>query len=1007
VSSPCLHGAKVINSAVWFLLIAFSLQLLAACSRSKPSVSLAPEDFIATAQVPEDLKIELAAREPNVVDPVCMAFDEDGRMYVAEMRDYPTGPGEGAPLLGRVQLLEDTDLDGYFDKATTFADGLRTPTSVLPWRGGVLVATPPDIVFLKDTSGDGKADVRETLFTGFPAGNTQHNINGLIWGLDNWVYGGNGGNHGSVHALKKPDKIVSLQRMDFRFRPDTGEIQPSYETTGGFGIAVDQWGRMFGTHNTNHVQHLPLRAEYLARNPALAPLTSRHPISDHESMAKLYQVSDPETRVNHPEQSGRFSAGCGITYYGGGSLPQQYDNSLFINDVVVNIVHQDVLIPSGASFKARRGREGVEFLGGHDNWFRPVNLAVGPEGALFLLDFHRAVIEHPEWIPDTIEKQLNLRAGDDKGRIYRIVPREGLKPIRPQLSKATIEDLVATLAKPNKWWRDTAQRMLVERRDRAAIPSLIKSVRSSQSPQARLHALWTLEGLEALDSELILAALTDPEPGVRENALRLTETRLAAEARLRDAILGMTRDANARVRFQLALTLGYVEDSRAVEALLQIIRQDVEDPWTRYAALSSMRGSPGKSLAFLLAPGDPFRSESTDGRRDFVRQVASLASARNDKTEVAAVLRILRDGRLQEEWKVAGLDGLADGLARGRYAAGVDPQMRSEVDGLIQSSSTPVVRASLRVAAQLGIQNSAVQGRVLARAQKRALDESLPVGERIQEVELLSLGTPEQGEEPVLALMETRQPLELQVAAARTLAQFAREQGAQTALSNWRRYSPQVKAICLNMFLRRPAFHELLLNALEKKQLTFGELNMDLEQRRRLLWHATDNIKGRAAALFGDHEFSNRSAVVGQYLAEVSRLRGSPERGEKQYKDFCAKCHVLHGIGTEVGPDLAMAFTKSKEDLLTSILDPNTAIPPEYTNYMVVTTKGEQISGIIKTQTPGSLTLIRASGETDTILRSQIKEMRTDGLSLMPEGLEQGLKAPDLADLLAFLQQRH
>src|SRR5687767_595967 len=232
------------RAAFYFLLSAFCLQLVLACSRAKPSVSLEPQDFIAAAQAPDNLQIELAAREPNIVDPVCIAFDEDGRMYVAEMRDYPTGPGEGSPPLGRIKFLEDTDLDGYFDKATTYADGLRTPTSVLPWRGGVLVASPPDIVFLKDTTGDGKADVRETLCTGFPAGNTQHNINGLIWGLDNWVYGGNGGNHGSVHALKTPDRIVSLQRMDFRFRPDTGDIQPSYETTGGFGIAVDQWGCM-------------------------------------------------------------------------------------------------------------------------------------------------------------------------------------------------------------------------------------------------------------------------------------------------------------------------------------------------------------------------------------------------------------------------------------------------------------------------------------------------------------------------------------------------------------------------------------------------------------------------------------------------------------------------------------------------------------------------------------------------------------------------------------------
>src|SRR2546427_2441070 len=237
-------------------------------------------------------------------------------------------------------------------------------------------------------------------------------------------------------------------------------------------------------------------------------------------------------------------------------------------------------------------------------------------------------------------------------------------------------------------------------------------------------------------------------------------------------------------------------------------------------------------------------------------------------------------------------------------------------------------------------------------------------------------------------------------------AQIGEVEVARTVLARWRSYSPPVKSTALGMLLRKPAFHDLLLAALEKKQLSFGELNLDLEQRRRLLRRSAEDIQRRAAALFGDQEFSNRKPIVDQYLAKVLSLAGDARRGAGHFRAQCAKCHQLGGIGHAVGPDLGMAFAKAKEDLLTSMLDPNAAIDPQYTNYFVTTGKGEEIQGVIKTETPSSITLVRASGESDTILRSQIRQIRTDGLSLMPEGLEKGLSAQDFADLIAFLQQR-
>ncbi|MCH7825722.1 MAG: hypothetical protein IH849_13050 [Acidobacteria bacterium] len=565
------------------------------------STSLDPDEFIATARLPEDLRLELAASEPAVVDPIGVTFDADGRMYVVEMGDYPSRP-EGSPPLGRVKLLVDGDLDGYYETWTLFADGLQYPTSALPWRDGLLVTQPPDILFLRDTDGDGVADTREALLSGFPVGNTQHNINGLIWGLDNWVYAANGGNHGSGHPAGSPDDAVSIRGMDFRFRPDTRELETSYETSGGHGIAFDAWGRMFGTHNVEHIQHMVFRAAYLARNPLLAVPTTRHMISDHGGSAQLFQISEAETRVNHPEQAGRFSGGSGIAFYGGGRLPAAYDGSFFVNDVVVNVVHQDVVTADGPSFTASRHAEGAELLAGLDNWFRPVTVATGPEGALYVVDMHRAVIEHPEWIPDAVETNLDIRAGDDKGRIYRIVPRAGLPMVRPALASADLPTLVEGLVHPNKWWRDTAQRVLVERGDPTAVPLLRDLLRTTGVALGRLHALWTLRGLGALGVDEIQSALADSSAGVRENTLVLAEAHLRGSAELQSAVAAMADDPDPRVRMQVALTLGGTSGPETREGLKAILRRDAERRWTRYAVLAGLHDGAGDVLRSLLAP---------------------------------------------------------------------------------------------------------------------------------------------------------------------------------------------------------------------------------------------------------------------------------------------------------------------------------------------------------------------------------------------------------------------
>ena len=865
-------------------------------------VSLDPDEFIATAQLPDDLRLELAAQEPAVVDPVGVAFDAAGRMFVVEMGGYPQRPG-GSPPRGRVKRLVDADLDGYYETWTVFADGLPYPTSVLPWRDGVLVTAPPDVVHLRDPDGDGVADLREVLFTGFPVANTQHNINGLTWGIDNWVYAANGGNHGSGHPAGRPEAAVSIRGADFRFRPDTGELETSYETTGGHGIAFDAWGRMFGTHNVNHVQHMVFPIRRLRSNPGLALPTTRDMISDHGRSARLFQVSDAQTRVNNPDQSGHFSGGSGIAYYGGGALPEAYEGSLLVNDVVVNVVHQDVLTPDGPSFTASRRVDGAELLAGRDNWFRPVTVATGPEGALYVVDMHRAVIEHPEWIPDTVEETLDLWAGDDKGRIYRIVPREGLPTVRPELADAGVPALIDGLAHPNKWWRDTAQRILVERGDAAAVPPLRYVLRDSRDPLARLHALWTLRGLDALEvGDLRLAVQPGPS-GARENAAVLAAD-YPDDRSVADLVTQLAGDSDARVRMQAALALAGVNTTQAREALQRVLREDAHHDWTRYAVLAGIEEDHAEVLDGLLGSDSRLRPpDRTAGLLDAVRHLAAMAVAAGGAEELRGLAGLAVRPTLGDAARAALLDGLADGLERANPQPAAAARAARSVSRLLDSDHTGIVRAALRVVSAAATTDLAAVDRAIARARGRALDAALPVEVRASEIALLGLGRYPQVGDTLLALMEPQAPPAVQVEAARAVAGLDDPvRGAET-LARWRRYGPAVKAIVLDMLLGNQPFHVLLIEALENGDLTAGELDLDFGQRRRLLRRSTEDVQTRAAAFFTDHEFGNRQAVVGEWLPQVVGRRGSAGRGEAHFRSLCAQCHRFRGAGHPVGPE--------------------------------------------------------------------------------------------------------
>jgi putative membrane-bound dehydrogenase-like protein len=539
-----------------------------------------PTESLAAIQLRAGFTAELVASEPLIESPVSFNWDAQGRLWVVEMPDYPLGmDGQGKPG-GKVKILTDSKGDGHYDKATTFLDSLPFPNGIMPWRDGVLVSSAPDILFVKEK--DGQPIERRVLFTGFREGNQQHRENGFEWGLDGWLYGANGDSGGTVNG-------VSISGRDFRFRPDSGEFETESGST-QYGRHRDDWGNWFGNNNSAWLWNYTIEEHYLRRNPRLAVKTTKQPLANYEDSTRCFPVSELPIRFNDPQALGHVTSGCSATPYRDALFAGNFESSVFICEPVHNVVHREVLAPDGATFISRRANDEQdrEFVASKDPWFRPVFLRTGPDGALYVADFYRFVLEHPEWIaPETLNR-LDVRKGADKGRIYRIYPTGAKLRATPNLAKLDNAGLVAALDSPNGWQRDTAQRLLYERKAEDAVPAVKKLAAAAPSAKVRVQALATLDTLKAIDPGIVRTALSDPRPEVRTEGLRVSEALAGQTTDVLAALLGCVEDADFVVRHQLALTLGAFHEEKAKAALAMLADREGQNPQMRLAILSSL-----------------------------------------------------------------------------------------------------------------------------------------------------------------------------------------------------------------------------------------------------------------------------------------------------------------------------------------------------------------------------------------------------------------------------------
>jgi putative membrane-bound dehydrogenase-like protein len=933
-----------------------------------------PAEALGTFRLPAGLHLELVAAEPLVQSPVAIdwAFEDRasqgaGKLWVCEMRDYPSGTDGHFKPGGRITALEDLDGDGRYDQATPFLDGLPFPTGVMAWRKGVLICAAPEVFYAEDSDGDGRADVKTVLFRGFATENYQARVNGLSYGLDNWVYGANGLIGGTIRGHRTGREVV-LGGRDFRFRPDTGHFEPASGLTQQ-GRVRDDWGQWFGGNNSIWIQHYPMPDRYARRNPLVAAPEPAVYVPRDPDDRRLYPAGRAAERFNHPESAGQVTSACSPLIHRDPYLGVAYLGNAFICEPVHNLVHREVLRADGVTFAGHRaeGERSTEFLASTDPWSRPVQVRTGPDGALYVVDMYRHVIEHPRWISPDRLATLDVRAGADRGRIYRVVRDDGPPRPIPALGRLSTAELARAIDSPNGLIRDAAQRLLVHRGDASVAPSLADLARSSPRPEARMQALRTLDGLGLLAAGPILAALVDPHPGVREQAIGLAESWLGRDPAMGPALLAPAGDPEIRVRYQLALSLGEWDDPRAGRALGQLAVAGAPDRWIRAAVLSSSARWPGEVLSVVLAADldAPRRSSLVEPL------VATLGGAGNPSAVSGLIEACVGPvGDVPPPWRLATLAGLLDSAER---SEGLALSLRSRSDRL-----RPAFEA----------------------ARALALDERASAEDRASALRLLGRdGASLDAYLGRLAdLLGPRHPWAVQSAALGRLARLRDDRVPARILDHWSGLGPALRGLALDAILARPSWTPALLSALESGSVRPGEVGA--AHRQRLLSVSDAVLRLRAETLLAAGPA--RREVVEAYRPALGRT-GEPARGEATFGRLCAGCHQVGEMGQPVGPDLQALTDTSPEALAVAILDPNREVDARYLGYSAATRDGRVFSGLIASETGNAITLKRQDGQADVILRADLVELKDSGRSLMPEGLERDLSPADLADLLAYL----
>ena len=955
-----------------------------------PSVAPSePTAALGTFRTRPGFRIEPVASEPLVRDPVAVDFDHQGRMFVVELPAYNQyAADEDFSGQGAVKLLSDADGDGVFETSSVYVDDLNYPTAVACYDGGVFVGAAPDLLYCKDHDGDGRADERRVVFTGFGADKAgESHLNSIRWGLDNRFYFSTSGAGGGVRSAQDDESPArSINSRGFVFDPrDTSRFEL---TSGGgqHGMSFDDWGRRFVCSNREPIALLMYDGRYLERNPYLAARAALFRIALGDEHAKLFRISPPEpwrvarTQIRAASEKGDyeggqpfgfFTAATGVTVYRGDAWPDEYRGNILVGEPANNLVYRAQTAADGLSLIARRADQEAEFLASTDIWFRPVQFANGPDGTLYVLDMYRELIEGAAFIPPEVLQHIDVVDGVERGRIYRIVNDDHESGPLPDLTQLDTAALVALLAHPNGWHRDTASRLLYERQDSSTRAALTLLARRSQQPLGRLHALYALDGMGTLTPKILLPRLSDPHPEIRRHAVQLAERLLDSSPTIRSRLASMTADPELIVRYQLAFTLGALPEPERSHGLAALALRDRGNEWMELAIRSSAVESAGTLLALLA--DDPEYAHSDVG----LAMMGTLA------TQV---------GKQQRPEDIA---------AVGRIVTALASQQTPLLHALVRQLSFKQGSAESE---QLNAATEGSFGRVvetlLSEAATAANDDQQPVERRVSAIGMLELGALGDRVGAFTELLDPTQPIQIQFQAVTSLGRFSSARVPRLLVDRWTSLTPRVRSLASEVIFSRDEWISLALDAIDDGDLPPAVL--DRSRLEQLARHSVPEIRSRASELAERTEASPRAEVLKSYES-VLQMKGSEEQGRLVFNKHCSACHRLEGIGHELAPPLTAMKGKSPQTIMYHVLAPNREVDARYLTFHVVTKGGRIITGMIQEETATSITLTRGGGMSEQVLRIDIDELQSTGLSLMPEGLEKQVDRQSMADLIAYV----
>ena len=966
---------------------------------------LSPTDSAAKAVLPDGFSLQLVASEPLVKQPSAVCWDARGRLLVCELHGYnmegqydieelnksgkldrkvrrmsapPEAVKKGeADQIGVVKLLRDTDGDGVMDKADVWADDLPACIGIVPARDGVIVVAAPHIIFLADRDGDGRAEVRERLYSGFGLGPLERRINTPRRGPDGWIYVGRGKRcRITGPKLKAP---VNLPDTDFRIKADGSAIEPISGGTWSIGWAALPSGQRFVGSTSRPGNYVaPLAWRYLARNPDVKVGRLNQGATDYNN---LFAVSQPHPwrlkrqtdkaffefynkRYGDSESvaAGFFTAGCSPLVYQDDALPG-LKNAYLMCEPATNLVHRADIVPRGAELLLRRPEayKDREFLASSDIWFHPISLSHTPDGSLAIVDFYREIIEDYSAIPRYLQQQYGLKNGRDHGRIWRLVHKQ--MPAAPKADMSGLGDaqLTGELASPLYWRRDTARRLLRQRIESGQRFSAEQVTALNEclagSADGAINALHLLAADDRLSPAALSRGLQHSDYAARVNALALSEPWLDRSPPVLDSAIALANDEHALVRLQLLLSLGESRSAAALGSMLAVANADFERKWVTLALHSSIGGRETEALRTAL------RGKA---RAELLAQLCRWLADRRNPAELAVALELI--AAQPEATRSACLRGLRRSIDK-RVSVQL-PESGSAALATLSAGSAESAKTAQQLQQFLRPESAEQRRQRISGAAKRSADATLPTTERLGAIRELVADSGNDVSGHLIAAFAT---------------------GA-----------PSLRAAIVDTLLGRPDRVRKLLDAVEAKQITPAALSG--VSRQRLLQHADTDTRARATRLLAGttQEFEKTFEPFRKALAGKRDIAN----GKQVFANVCGSCHQAHGVGIAIGPDLSAEMKRAEETILKDILAPSSSITAGYSTYVVETKDGSATAGLLISEAPGNLTIKDAAGTTHVVARKSIVSLKALDVSLMPEGLGRALGPKGVADLIAWLRQR-